>query len=154
MNLHCIITGLESCKSKDCPAHYMLAPGRFAFPGNGSDVPVGPTDPRWFVDIDWSAVDLTANARVGRGLHYLKLVYPLAIARINPSTLDITSYRMCVLGQLHGGFQHCPEVELHSPEWVVAHGFMTNSVWRVPSWMDEAALLIRWYEALTSEPDL
>jgi hypothetical protein len=153
MRMHCIITGLEDCRSKDCPAHYSLAPMRFAFPGNGFDVPVGPTDPRWFANIDWTAVDLTARARVGRGLHYLRTVYPLAIERIQLSTLDMTSYRMCVLGQLHGGFQNCPEVTLHSPQWIVAHGFMATPAWRVPDWMDEGALLVQWHEALTTGSD-
>lgn len=73
---------------------------------------------------DWTAVDLSAGARVARGMTYVQRVYPDALSRVDLDTLDMGEPYSCVLGQLHGEYAMSPEFMAGTYGFRYAHGFI------------------------------
>lgn len=100
------------------------------------------------LDIDWSIVDLSEEARADRGVRYLRATYPDALLHLDIDEVNIDDGKCCVLGQLWGSYVKAPEMLTQSRDWRVAHGFlsMDDDDWEPE--LSISALSVAWQEAL------
>jgi hypothetical protein len=115
-------------------------------------MPIGPS----LVDRkqDWSLVDLSADARVARGLLYIQRAYPDALSKLDIDAIDITDGQYCVLGQIHGAYDDSPEANQWSPEMKQAHGILPMARDELDEELMEWDLNVKWRHALAGWRDM
>lgn len=97
---------------------------------------------------DWSIVDLSAGARVARGVLYVDRTYPGRLGTLSVTNFDISWCTRCVIGQIHDTWLGAPERQL-GEGFLRAHGFIPFEVPGQHSFVSDACdLNSLWREAI------